>query len=423
MSGRSVIVVGAGLMGVTSAYLLRRAGHEVTVLDRGPGPAAETSHANGSMLTPGMAEPWNAPGCWRVLLGSLGRADAALQLRLKALPSLVGWGVGFLRNSSSSAYQRNRRNNLRLALYSLEVLHRLIRDTAIEYGAARRGSLSFYRDEGAFDRAVSAAAALAPMGLRFQPLSVKRALQVEPALAPIADQLAGAIHYDRDETGDAFRFCNRLAEEAGRIGVQFRFHTAVEAVELTRGKVRGLRAGAATFEADDYVFAAGSHTPLLVRRAGVRVPVRPVKGYSITFPDGGERPTLRLPLIDNEHHVVLVPMDGALRLAGIAEFTGYDLALDAARLDRLQRRLTAILPQSRLNLAVGTPWCGLRPISVDGSPIVGPTSVPNLWLNTGQGHLGWTMTAGSARLLVDLMSGAPPAIDPAPYALSRFRAG
>ena len=414
-----VLIIGAGLIGVTSAYCLRRRGHEVTVIDRETGPGRETSFANGSLLTPSMPEPWNAPGCWRMLLASLGRSDAAMQLRLKALPGLAGWGVTFLRNSSAVRYQKNSVRNLHLALHSLKVMASIRQDTAIDYGRTARGTMRLFRDAAALDRAWTANL-LASAGLLLRRLSREETLELEPSLTPIAAELAGAIHYPMDETGDAHRFCRGLAEHAQREGVQFRFDTEVSSIEARSGRVTAVVGAGERFEADKYLVAAASYSTPLLKRLGVDLPVQPVKGYSVTFDRPPGTDTLRIPIVDDDLHAVVVPLEGAIRAAGTAEFAGYDRTANPARIGNLLALLKRILPRVPFDPAAAKPWWGLRPMSADGVPVIGATPVSNLFVNTGHGPLGWTMAAGSAELLSDLIDGRPPALDPAPYDLKRF---
>ena len=416
-----IVIIGAGLIGITTAYFLRRHGHEVTVIERAEGPARETSFANGGMLTPGMCEPWNAPGAWRVLLSSLCRSDASLQLHVRTFPGLVRWGTTFLRNSSAEAFERNHRRNLRLALYSLGIMRSLRDETHIEYGRAARGSLGLFREQSSLDHASEEASRLSAAGLTSRRLSTVEVVELEPALAPIADYLRGAIYYEADEVGDAHQFCVALADRARREGVEFSFGTEVSHVEVRSGQVTGLLSDRKRFVADRYVVAAGSYSSLLLAQAGVRLPVRPAKGYSLTFDDTPGQPRLNRPVIDNHLHAVIVPFEGALRAAGTAEFAGYDRTLNPARLQNLITLMRNILPQGNWDSARARPWCGLRPSSPDGVAIIGPTPIPNLWVNSGQGHLGWTLAAGSAQLLANLISGDTPAIDPAHYALARFQ--
>lgn len=415
------IIIGSGLIGTTSAYFLARRGWEVTVLDRQEGPGLETSFANGSLLTPSMPEPWNSPGSWRVLLASIGRSDSPLKLHLKVLPHLGSWGTEFLRNSTPARYQRNTIKNLKLALHSLEVLASLRRETGIEYGAASRGTLRVIRDAAALERALAWGEKLrAASGLAFRRLSADDIVAMEPALAPIGGQLAGGIHYPVDEIGNAYKFCVGLAELARRSGVEFRFGTPVSAIEVRQGNVTAVVSGQTRLTADRYIVAAGSYSPILLKALGLRVPVRPAKGYSITFEHPRLNPPLGLPICDDDFHAVVVPLEGVIRVAGTAEFAGYDLSLPEARIQNLLRLVRQVLPAGSFARSQAKPWCGLRPMSVDGVPIIGPTPIGNLWINTGHGPLGWTMAAGSGQLLTDLMTGGSPRVSPEAYALARF---
>jgi D-amino-acid dehydrogenase len=415
-----IVVIGSGLIGLTCAYVLRRQGHAITVIDRAEGAGRETSFANGSLLTPSMSEPWNTPGCWRTLLGSLGNSDSALQLRLRVLPSLASWGVTFLRNSARAAFERNTRSNLRLALYSLSVLQLLRQQTGIEYGRSARGSLKIFRDHASLDRAIAAAARLQSDGLSFRGLSLDQAIEFEPALGPIASTLVGGIHYAADETGDAYRFCVALADHIRHDGVEFRFRTEVTALETHSGAVTAVVCGRERFVADQYVLATASYSTPLLRRVGVHLPVQPAKGYSVTFNDCQGKPSLSMPVIDDSLHAAIVPLQGAIRVAGTAEFAGFDRTLNQNRIRNLRKLVQSVLPRGAFDPETASPWCGLRAMSPDGVPIIGPTPVSNLLVNSGHGHLGWTMAAGSAQLLADLISGDSPPFDPEPYALRRF---
>lgn len=401
--------------------MLARAGHQVTVIDRQEGAGRETSFANGGFLSPSMPEPWNTPGCWRVLLGSLGRSDAPLQLRFKALPSLVGWGIAFLRNSEPSGFARNSVSNLLLSIHSLEVLKRLRQEAQIEYASGAVGALKLFRSRATFDHALAAAERLQDAGLSFRRLSRDETVAVEPALTPVAAQLIGSIHYFVDEVGDAYSFCVALAERARQQGVEFLFGTSVTSLEVRSSTVMGVQTSAGQVTADQYVLAAGSYSPLLAAPIGVPIPVRPAKGYSVTFdlPDTGF--ALRLPVVDDDLHAGVIPLERALRIAGTAEFAGFDLTLRRERIRRLVQLAQEIFPAAGLNPASAKSWCGLRPMSADGVPIIGKTSVSNLWVSTGHGHLGWTMAAGSAKLLADMISGEAPSLDPQPYSWGRFR--
>jgi D-amino-acid dehydrogenase len=415
-----IVIIGSGLIGVTTAYFLGRSGHEVTVLDRQSGPGLETSFANGALLHPSMPEPWNSPGCWRVLLASLGRADAALKIRLRALPSLLHWGSQFLRNSKVAAFERNSLSNLRLARYSLDVMSTLRQQANIEYGRVARGSLRIFREGDALDRADGVARDRVSEGLSCRRLSSSEVVDLEPALEPIAASLKGGLHYQCDEIGDAHRFCVELTESARRCGVDFQFGTEVTCLRLHRKRVVGVECRKRQFVAEHYIVAAGSYSSLLLRPLGVELPVRPAKGYSITAAADPAQAGLRIPVIDDQMHAAVVPLGSSIRVAGTAEFAGYNLDLQPARIGNLVGLLKGVLPRTTVAADRVRPWCGLRPLSADGVPIIGETEISNLMVNTGHGHLGWTMAAGSGQLLTDLLCGRSPAIDPRPFNPGRF---
>jgi D-amino-acid dehydrogenase len=417
-----VIVIGSGLLGVSTAWALRERGAEVLVLDRAEGPGRETSFANGALVTPSMADPWNSPGVlWR-LLRWLGREDSPMLLRPRALPSLVGWGLQFVRNSSRPRYRENTLRNAHLALYSLRALQELRTQTPIEYASGTIGTLRLFREPADLDAAMEMVEWLARHGVHSSTLDREGTLALEPALEPIAQQLAGGIHYPDDEHGDAFRFCEGLARHAAARGVQFQYGAPVDRLEARGARIARIIGASRSWEADAVVVAAGSYSPQLVAELGIRVPVRPVKGYSITVPLDGASPTPRMPILDDALHAVAVPLGNRMRLAGTAEFTGFDRSVTPARIENLRAFLGKTYPQiARAVTAESiTSWAGLRPMSSDGVPIIGATACENLFLNTGHGPLGWTMCVGSGRALADLMLGRKPEIDLAPYSLGRF---
>jgi D-amino-acid dehydrogenase len=299
-------------------------------------------------------------------------------------------------------------------------MEQLRKETGIEYGRAAPGSLKIFRDPAALHQGAAGAERLAAEGLGFRKLSPAETVELEPALAPIEAQLAGALHYEVDETGDAYRFCVALADCARALGVDFRFDTPVTSLETRAGRVAAAVSNGLRFEADRYVIAAGSYSTPLLRSVGVRLPVQPAKGYSVTFNGQRSEPALRIPVIDDHLHAAVVPLDGSLRVAGTAEFAGYDHTLHPDRIQNLIGLVRQVLPESHYDPASARPWCGLRAMSADGVPIIGPTPLPNLFVNTGHGHLGWTMAAGSAQLLSELIAGEAASIDPSPYHPNRF---
>jgi D-amino-acid dehydrogenase len=414
-----VCVLGAGLLGLSSAYYLKRSGHEVFVIDREPGPGMETSFANGGLLTPSMSEPWNAPGSWRVLLASIGRSDSPLRLRVSAVPSLSLWGLAFLRHANASSYRRATRVNTALGAYALRCLNELREEAQLDYNRGARGSLRVFRDQAALDKQAAYARSLEEFGVAHRVLTRQELKMLEPALAPIADGLAGGIHNPGDETGDAHLFCRALAARLAAMDVGLHYGAAVDGFERRGESVIAARTSSQLFEADAFVAAAGSWTPGLLARLGIVIPVRPAKGYSVTLPQPSHGPKLQVPVLDDDFHAAVTPLGDVLRIAGTAEFAGHDLRIDPARIANLMKLFHQVLPQAGVDLTAARPWCGLRPMSSDGVPIIGKTEIANLWLNTGHGHLGWTMCAGSGRLLAQLFNGEKTEIDAAPYALAR----
>lgn len=417
-----IVVVGAGLIGVTSAYRLQRAGHAVTVIEQEPAVARGASWANGGMLTPSMADPWNAPGVWKHLLHSLGNADAPLLLRPRAVPSLLSWGLRFLAASTPGRYAGNTARNLRLAAYSVHGMDALRRTEHLEYGASTQGTMKIYRDRASFEAGSLKAREYSSVA-EVRALDANQAIDLEPALAGIRDHLSGALHFPGDEAGDARRFTEALAGVAQRQGVRFCFARQVTGF-IAGGRIRALQTREGSIEADAIVVAAGCRSTALLRRVGVRLPVAPAKGYSLTCSGAASDslPPLRIPIVDDALHAAITPLGDQIRIAGTAEFTGFDTQLSASRIDNLRRLLRAVLPRHADRLLAGTvtPWAGFRPMCADGVPCIGPCGPAGLYVNTGHGHLGWTMADGSARLLTDLIDGRPPALPANDYSPRRF---
>lgn len=417
-----IVIVGSGVIGVTCAWVLRRRGHEVHVIEREPAAGLQTSHANGGFLSPSTPEPWNTPGCWRTLAGSFFTPAAPLKLRLAALPGLASWGIAFLANSRTRPFTRNYDANLRIALYSMGRLKALREETGIAYAGAARGSLRLFRNAAALEASLASSLRLGQGRIGYRAVTPAGAVALEPALEPIARQLAGAIHSPDDESGDAWRYCEALAAQARRIGVEFHFGATVSGLAIEGRRATGVRlADGASLRADRTLVCAASYSTPLLRPAGVRLPVRPAKGYSVTFDRVDGEPALGMPLSDDDLHAVVTPLDGVIRAAGTAEFAGFDLTLRPERVRNLLGLVQQLLPgRPQLAPERARAWCGLRPMSVDGVPIIGPTGIEDLYVSTGHGPLGWTMAAGTAELTADLICGTAPGIDPAPYALGRF---
>lgn len=409
-----VLVLGAGVVGTTSAWYLNQAGHQVTVLDRQAAAGLETSFANGGQISVSHAEPWANPHVFSRLLRWLGREDAPLRWRWRADPAQLAWGLRFLRECLPGRTRDNIAAIVGLALYSRQRLQALRERLALDYDQQTRGILHIYTDAREYALAVEAARLMRQCGLDREPVDVAACLKIEPALADAWQLLVGGDYTPSDESGDAHRFTQRLAAEAAQAGVDFRYATTVDRIATAGGRVAGVLAsqGEASelFTADAYVVALGSHTPLLLRPLGLRPPIYPAKGYSatLTLADPAAAPCVSI--TDDERKLVFSRLGNRLRIAGTAEFNGYNLALNEVRCQALIARTQQLFP--RLQVA-GEPafWCGLRPATPSNVPLIGRTRYANLWLNAGHGTLGWTMACGSAAALTDLLGGRRPEPD------------
>jgi D-amino-acid dehydrogenase len=410
-----VLVLGGGVVGVAAAWYLTDDGHEVTVVDRQPGPALETSFANGGQISALHAGPWAGPGVPRQILRWLGQEDAPLLFRLRADWRQWQWGLQFLAECRASRTRRNTRECLSLALYSRDCLRALRAATGIEYDHLERGILELHTDAGAFAQAVAKDELLREYGCQREVKTAAECVAIEPALAACRERLAGGIFAPGDESGDAQRFTQALASLAAARGLVFRGGTAVEALAIEGGTVRGARCvnahgRAELLTADAYVVALGSYSPLLLRPIGVPALVYPVKGYSATIDVGAHRGAPTVSLTDVASKIVISRLGGKLRIAGTAELSGYDTGLNAVRCEALLRRVFALFPDAGERGSAQL-WAGLRPATPSNVPLVGRTRLPNLFLDTGHGTLGWTMACGSGRALADVIGGRKPGVD------------
>lgn len=419
-----VVVIGAGMAGLSAAYYLNAQGVDVTVLERREGPGLETSFANGSVLHPSIAQPWNSPGIFGELMRNLGREDSPMLLRAHALPSLLGWGFGFIRNSLPGRYRANTVSSTLLGQYSLKIFRELRAAVPLRYDAYCRGVLLLFRDSTALENALQWARSLESAGVDCRGLTSQSVATLEPSLAQIAHQLVGAIHYPNEEGGDPYAYCCGLEQHLQSQGVRFLYGVNATGWQRQADHITAvLDATGKTHDGDRFLLAAASYSTPLAAAAGVRIPVRPAKGYSVTLPRGTSGFAPNIPVVDNDLHVAIVPVgEKTIRVAGTAEFTGYDTRINPARIANLMNLLGRLYPRYAESLRPDdvVPWTGLRPMCTEGVPLVGPTAVPNLYLNTGHGQLGWTMAAGSGRLAADLLLGLKPGLDPAPYLPTRF---
>lgn len=415
------LIIGCGVIGLTTALELLRRGETVTLVDSAEHEGLGTSFANGGLLTPSMSDPWNSPGAHRHLVEYLTRSSSALKLRWTALPSLIRWGPQFLLNSRPAPYRVATLANLELSTYSLAVLKDLQRDFHLSFDASERGSLKFFRTAKALEGALGVTDLLAGHGLEARILDADATVDLEPCLAPVRADIAGAIFFPGDASGDAHLFCRAVAAVVGRLGGTFHYGGAVRALDVRNGRVAGAWLGKTLLPADRVVVAAGVASPALVSKLGIRLAVKPAKGYSMTYARDPARAMPKLPVIDDGYHAAITPLGARIRVAGTAEFAGNDLRLDRRRVANLAALFKAVYPELAVPavLSTGRPWAGLRPMAADGRPYIGATRISGLWINSGHSHLGWTLAAGSARLLADLMYRAKTDIDATPFAVGR----
>jgi D-amino-acid dehydrogenase len=422
-----VIVIGGGLAGLSVAWYLREGGAHVALLERETGPGLECSFANAALQHPSMAEPWNSPGVFGLLLRSLGRSDSQMLVRLGVLPELLAWGVRFVRQSRAHRFLANTGKNVRLALYSAALMQTLRTSAGLDYGAYQRGSLRVFRNERVAATTLGWVRKLAAFGLEHRPLTIDELIEEEPALKPIATGLVGALFMPQDVGGDAYRYCCGVAAQLHARDVELHYGVSCKPLRLDKnGRAEVVDSTGRPWPADVIVLAAGSYSAVLVRQIGISLPLQPVKGYSISVPARPGAIAPRIPVIDAALHAAAVPLAaGGLRVAGTAEFAGFDRRIDPKRVANIFALCERLYPEHTRGLALAqvAPWAGLRPMCADGVPLLGATPIANLFLNTGHGHLGWTLAAGSARLVADQVLGRNCDIDLAPYALARFTKG
>ncbi len=410
-----VIVLGAGLLGVTSAYFLRQQGHDVTVIDRQATPAAETSFANGGQISVSHAEPWANPSAPLKVLQWLGREDAPLLFRIRADMRQWLWGLQFLHECTPARTRHNIEQIVRLGTYSRDMLQALRRDIGIDYDQRTQGILHFYTSQKEFDGAEGPAAQMRELGCDRRVISADEAVALEPALRHIRPRLAGATYTAEDESGDANRFARELVARCRADGVQFLMSHTVTALRDLGGQIDHVEATDAEgrfqrVRGDAYVLAMGSLSPLLAAPLGIRLPIYPAKGYSVTMPVKDASMAHQVSLTDDEYKLVFSRLGDRLRIAGTAELNGYDRDLNWVRCEAIVRRTEELFPGAG-DTEQAQFWTGLRPATPSNVPIIGRSRIGNLYLNTGHGTLGWTHACGSGKSIARIVSGLAPEVD------------
>nr|WP_314494536.1 D-amino acid dehydrogenase [uncultured Pseudomonas sp.] len=417
-----VLVLGGGVIGTVSAYYLARQGFQVTVVDRQPAVAMETSFANAGQISPGYASPWAAPGVPLKAIKWLLERHAPLAIKLTGDVDQYLWMAQMLRNCTASRYALNKERMVRLSEYSRDCLDELRAETGIAYESRTLGTTQVFRTQAQVDAAAKDIAVLERSGVPFELLDRDGIARVEPALAGVKDILAGALRLPNDQTGDCQLFTTRLAQMARDLGVEFRFGQNIQQLQASGDRIDGVLIDDKLETADRYVLALGSYSPQLLKPLGIKAPVYPLKGYSLTVPitDAAMAPTSTI--LDETYKVAITRFDERIRVGGMAEIAGFDLGLNPRRRETLEMIVNDLYPRGG-DLRQAEFWTGLRPATPDGTPIVGATRLRNLFLNTGHGTLGWTMACGSGRLLADLIARKTPQISAAGLDISRYGHG
>jgi len=414
-----VLVLGAGVIGITAAYELAGAGHEVTVVDRQAAPALETSFANAGEVSPGYSAPWAGPGVPVKAIKWLAMHHRPLVIRPHIDRAFIAWVLAMLRNCTATRYAINKARMVRLAEYSRDCLRALRADTGLAYDERMQGTLQLFRTQKQFDGSADDIAVLRQSGVAFELLDRAGCIRHEPALAQVSDKFVGGLLLPGDETGDCFKFTQALAKLAAERGVSFRFGTTLRGLVRNGKRLDGVATDAGTLVADAYLVALGSHSPLLLGPIGLRIPVYPVKGYSITVPIVDPTGAPESTVMDETHKVAVTRLGDRIRVGGTAELAGYTLKLHEARRKTLAHVVGDLFPRGG-DISRAEFWCGLRPMTPDGTPVIGATPVENLYLATGHGTLGWTMAAGTAKVMADVISGRMPGIDLSGLTIARY---
>ncbi|SCA54979.1 D-amino acid dehydrogenase small subunit [Candidatus Terasakiella magnetica] len=415
-----VLVLGAGVVGTTTAFYLKKAGHDVVVLDRQLEPAMETSYANGGQIAAAHADPWASPATPFKALKWLGKKEAPLLFHLFRFdPALWGWCLKFLTNCTAKKTDINTERTLRVALHSRQCLKELRKEIDLDYDHREEGIIHFYRDEKEFDLAVHAAETMKKYGLNRQVLSPDQCVETENALGHVKNRLVGGIYSKDDESGDAHRFTKAIAQKAVDDGVEFHFDHQIIELILKNNKAVGVKTDQGDFFADQVVVCLGSFSKHLLAKNGLNLPIYPAKGYSITLPLSHPEKAPQVSLTDDEFKLVFSRFGNRLRVAGTAELGGYSTAVNELRAQFILNKTMELFPGCANPDDVEF-WAGLRPKTPDSVPLLGQTSIDSLYLNTGHGTLGWTMSCGCAQILSDIISQKSPKISLSGLGLQRF---
>jgi D-amino-acid dehydrogenase len=418
------LIIGGGLSGVTTAHRLAKRGCSIVLVEGNQNVGLGANFANGAMLTPSQTSPWNTPGIVSTLVKSLVTKDSAVRISAKAVPSLLTWGLRFLKNSNPHLHEMHLRRLLDLALYSMDVFEEYYQGYADQFDAKKCGTIKIFRDQHSLEAQINSNRHLTEVGLEWEALTPDQTVEADPHLQALAPQLTGGIRFPADVVADSHKFCQILRDDLITSGQTVHVGCHADELLMADGTVIGARTAVGEIRAKNTILALGAKTGILAPAVARSIHVRPVKGYSLTYDMTGVNDLPTHPVVDEGMHVGIVPLNGKLRAVGIAEFAGFDDSLNPGILRQLDSIAKSVFPDLAQSIdgCKREPWAGFRAMSADALPYIGETSTKGLWVNTGHGHLGWTLAAGSAELLADLITGKPTAIDASTFAMTRSTA-
>ena len=421
MNKKQIVIIGGGLQGLATANALIERGEEILLLERESDVATSTSFANAGMMTPSQSSPWNSPADIAQILAGIGKVDSPMLLKLNQIPSLFFWGLKFLRNSTPKRFNEISRNLFELANYSKELTIQFRKKNNATYDESEKGTLKIYRNPESMQKSINQHEKIFSNLDSVKIIKNKDLVDLEPQLKDIQSELSGGLLFSNDEVGDAYKFCKILEEKIRKNGGRILTNTKINKILINKGHVKGIVTDRAILETERLIICSGSWSRELLKQVGLNLPVRPVKGYSLTFDTTGLNNVPNISLVDESIHTAVTSFQNRIRVAGTAEFAGYDDSIHPKRIDYLYRMLESIYPSlyGQLEENEGKVWHGFRPMSADGLPFIGGTKIEGLFVNCGQGHLGWTLAMGSASLLADQVQYKDSKIDISPYLASR----
>ena len=422
MDKDQIIIIGGGIIGLATANALLDRGEKVLVLEKNSDTATAASFANAGMLTPSQSTPWNSPSDIFYILSGIGKKDSPMSLSPGAIPSYLPWGLRFILNSTPNRFERISKSIFSLAKYSKDLTEMIRNSEEFSYEESTEGTLKLFREAERLQKAIDLSNRIYGESNSIEVLNQKQTIELEPALNKVRKGLVGSIHYKDDEIGDAYKFCKSLEESIRNKGGRILVNTDIKKILLNKRKVNSVVTHRAVLRAKRVIVCAGSWSPILLKELGIKIPVKPVKGYSLTYNTAGLENTPNLSVIDESIHIAITPYKNRIRVAGTAEFVGFNDEVHPKRITYLNSKLNEVYP-SLFSKVQGDEdaevWFGFRPMSADGLPFIGETKIEGLYLNTGHGHLGWTLAMGSASLLADQLTNAETEIDSKPYLANR----